>query len=264
MIDLKNMTLRICHLYPTLLSVAGDRGNLFAIQRRCDWRGIKTEVREVEVGEAADFSQYDLILSHGGADREMQLASRDILKKASALKDAVEAGSAFLAVCAAYQLLGHEYKPFKGDPLPGIGLLDLRTEGGSERFMTHLAMECDFSGQKQVMVGFENHSGRTYLGPQAQPLGKVVAGWGNNGKDGYEGARYKHVYGTYLHGPVLPKNPWFTDYLIKIGLEHRYGGPIELPALDNKAEEAAHAAALRLAMLNKGKMSAIEATTWKR
>ncbi len=264
MSDLKDMTLRICHLYPTLLSVAGDRGNLFAIQRRCDWRGIKTEVREVEVGEEADFSQYDLILSHGGADREMQLASRDILTKASALKDAVEAGSAFLAVCAAYQLLGHEYKPFKGDPLPGIGLLDLRTEGGSERFMTHLAMECDFSGQKQVMVGFENHSGRTYLGPDAKPLGKVVAGWGNNGKDGYEGARYKHVYGTYLHGPVLPKNPWFTDYLIKIGLEHRYGGPIELPALDNKAEDAAHAAALRLAMLNKGKMSAIEATTWKR
>ncbi|HEU5367685.1 MAG TPA: hypothetical protein VFU69_04445 [Ktedonobacterales bacterium] len=264
MTELKNMTLRICHLYPTLLSVAGDRGNLFSIQRRCDWRGIKTEVREVEVGEMVDFSQYDLILSHGGADREMQLASRDIAQKGQALRDAVEAGTAFLAVCAAYQLLGHEYKPFVGEPLPGIGLLDLRTEGSSERFMTHLAMECDFTGQKQVMVGFENHSGRTYLGPNAQPMGKVVAGWGNNGKDGYEGAMYKHVYGTYLHGPVLPKNPWFTDYLIKIGLEHRYGGPIDLPALDDQAEQAAHAVAVKLAMQNKGKMSAIEATTWKR
>ncbi|HEY7349522.1 MAG TPA: hypothetical protein VH599_14495 [Ktedonobacterales bacterium] len=263
MADLKDMTLRICHLYPSLLSVAGDRGNLFSIQRRCDWRGIKTEVREVEVGEMSDFSQYDLILSHGGADREMQLAARDLLKKGAALKDAVEAGSVFLAVCAAYQLLGHEYRPFRGDPLPGIGLLDLKTEGGSERFMTHLAMECDFSGQQQVMVGFENHSGRTYLGPDAKPLGKVVAGWGNNGRDGYEGAIYKHVYGTYLHGPVLPKNPWFTDYLIKVGLEHRYGGPIALSALDNKAEEAAHAAALKLALANKGKMSAIEATTWR-
>jgi lipid II isoglutaminyl synthase (glutamine-hydrolysing) len=264
MTDVKDMTLRICHLYPQLLSVAGDRGNLFSIQRRCDWRGIKTEVREVEVGEVIDFSQYDLILSHGGADREMQLASRDILLKGPALHDAVEAGSAFLAVCAAYQLLGHEYKPFVGDTLPGIGLLDLKTEGGSERFMTHLAMECDFTGQKQVMVGYENHSGRTYLGSNAQPMGKVMAGWGNNGKDGFEGAIYKHVYGTYLHGPVLPKNPWFTDYLIKVGLEHRYGAPIELPALNSQAEEAAHAVAVKLAMQNKGKMSAIEATPWKR
>ena len=264
MTELHNMTLRICHLYPSLLSVAGDRGNLFAIQRRCDWRGVKTEVRDVDVDEMVEFSQYDLILSHGGADREMELASRDIQKKASSLREAVEAGSVVLAVCAAYQLLGHEYKPFKGDPLPGIGLLDLRTEGGSERFMTHLAMECDFTGQRQVMVGFENHSGRTYLGPNARPMGKVVAGWGNNGKDGFEGAISQHVYGTYLHGPVLPKNPWFTDYLIKVGLEHRYGGPITLPALDNTAEDAAHAAALKLAMLNKGKMSAIEAATWKR
>ena len=264
MTDVKDMTLRICHVYPSLLSVAGDRGNLYSIQRRCAWRGIKTEVREIDVDEVIDFTQYDLLLSHGGADREMQLASRDLQKKGPALREAVEGGSAFLAVCAAYQLLGHEYKPFRGDPLPGIGLLDLRTEGGEERFMTHLAMECDFSGKKQVMVGYENHSGRTYLGSDAQPLGKVVAGWGNNGKDGFEGAMHKHVYGTYLHGPVLPKNPWFTDHLIKVGLEHRYGSPIDLPALDDRAEEAAHAAALKLAMVNKGKMSAIEATTWKR
>src|SRR5690349_21203233 len=178
----------------------------------------------------------------------MQLAPRDLQKKGPALRDAVEGGSAFLAVCAAYQLLGHEYKPFKGDPLPGIGLLDLKTEGGGERFMTHLAMECDFSGQQHVMVGYENHSGRTYLGPDSQPLGKVVAGWGNNGKDGYEGAIYKHVYGTYLHGPVLPKNAWFTDFLIQQGLEHRYGAPIELPPLSSAAEDAAHEVALKLAM----------------
>jgi CobQ-like glutamine amidotransferase family enzyme len=258
------MVLKIGHLYPTLMSVAADRGNLYSIEKRCKWRGIATEVEQVFVRQTPDFTKYDLILLHGAADREMEIASQDIQAKAPSLRDAAEAGVVFLSVCAGYQLLGHYYKPFQGPELKGVGLLDLYTDGGGTRFMTHMALECQFeeTGTK-VLVGYENHSGRTYLGSKAQPLGKVLAGWGNNGKDGVEGAMYKNVFGTYLHGPVLPKNPWFTDLLIQRGLEHRYG-KIELTPLDDTTEDAAHDAALNLAMQFKGTMSAIEAVAWKR
>src|SRR5438128_2432720 len=258
------MVLKIGHLYPTLMSVAADRGNLFSIERRCKWRGIATEVEQIYVKQTPDFTKYDLILFHGGADREMELASRDIQAKASSLIEAAESNTVFLSVCAGFQLLGHYYKPFQGPELRGVGLLDLYTEGGKTRFMTHMALECNFEQTgKQVMVGYENHSGRTYLGAKAQPLGKVLAGWGNNGKDGGEGARYKNVFGTYLHGPVLPKNPWFTDLLIQRGLEKRYG-KVELTPLNDKEENAAHDAALKLAYQFKGTVSAIDATPWKR
>jgi CobQ-like glutamine amidotransferase family enzyme len=258
------MVLKIGHLYPTLMSVAADRGNLFSIQKRCQWRGIATEVEQIFVKQTPDFTRYDIILIHGAADREMEIASRDIQLKASSLHEAAEAGTVFLSVCAGFQLLGHYYKPFQGPELKGVGLLDLYTEGGSTRFMTHMALECDFAETgKKVLVGYENHSGRTYLGPKAQPLGKVLAGWGNNGKDGYEGAQYKNVFGTYLHGPVLPKNPWFTDLLIQRALERRYG-KVELETLEDSIENEAHDAALKLAMEFKGTMSAIEATPWKR
>jgi CobQ-like glutamine amidotransferase family enzyme len=258
------MVLKIGHLYPTLMSVAADRGNLFSIQKRCQWRGIATEVEQIFVKQTPDFTRYDIILIHGAADREMEIASRDIQLKASSLHEAAEAGTVFLSVCAGFQLLGHYYKPFQGPELKGVGLLDLYTEGGSTRFMTHMALECDFAETgKKVLVGYENHSGRTYLGPKAQPLGKVLAGWGNNGKDGYEGAQYKNVFGTYLHGPVLPKNPWFTDLLIQRALERRYG-KVGLETLEDSIENEAHDAALKLAMEFKGTMSAIEATPWKR
>ncbi len=258
------LTLRICHLYPTLLSVAGDRGNLFAIQRRCEWRGFATEVTEVGVGQSADFTQFDLILFHGGQDKEMDVAARDLVDKAASLRDAVEADVAVLAVCAGYQLLGHYYQPFTGPRLEGVGALDLHTEGGNTRFMNHIAVECAFAeGGPQTLVGFENHSGRTYLGPRAAPLGRVVAGSGNNGEDGGEGARYRQVYGTYLHGPILPKNPWFTDHLIRAGLRHRYAEVAPLAALPDGAEERAHTAAMQLAMRLKGKMTALEATVWR-
>ncbi len=258
------MTLKIGHLYPTLMSVAADRGNLYAIRKRCEWRGIATEVEQIYVRQTPDFTHYDLLLIHGAADREMELASRDIQLKAPALIEAAEAGVAFLSVCAGFQLLGHYYKPSKGPELKGVGLLDLYTEGGNTRFMTHMAMECDLPGLgKQVLVGYENHSGRTWLGEKAQPLGRVLYGWGNNGQDKFEGAIYKHVYGTYLHGPVLPKNPWFTDYLIQRALERRYG-QVELTPLDDTAENVAHDTALKLAMEFKGTMSAIEAASWKR
>lgn len=259
-----DMTLNIGHLYPTLMSVAADRGNLFSIERRCKWRGIAVNVEQIFVKQTPDFSKYDLILFHGGADREMELASRDIQGKAASLREASEAGVVMLSVCAGYQLLGHYYKPFQGPELKGVGVLDLYTEGGQTRFMTHMALECDFPETgKQALVGYENHSGRTYLGEKAQPLGKVLAGWGNNGKDNFEGAIYKNVFGTYLHGPLLPKNPWLTDLLIKRALERRYG-PIELQPLDDATELAAHDSALKLAMAFKGTVSAIEATPWQR
>jgi lipid II isoglutaminyl synthase (glutamine-hydrolysing) len=258
------LTLRICHLYPTLLSVAGDRGNLFAIQRRCEWRGIRTEVTEVGVGQSARFPDYDLILFHGGQDKEMDVAARDLEGKAASLRDAVESDVVLLAVCAGYQLLGHYYQPYVGPRLEGVGAIDLRTEGGNTRFMNHIAIECDFApGGAKTLVGFENHSGRTYLGDRAHPLGRVLAGSGNNGEDGGEGARYRQVYGTYLHGPLLPKNPWFTDYLITEGLRHRYGEVAPLAPLSDGAEERAHDAALKMAMRLKGKMTALEATAWR-
>jgi CobQ-like glutamine amidotransferase family enzyme len=258
------LVLRIGHLYPQLMSVAADRGNLFAIVKRCKWRGIKTAIDQIFVRQTPDFTQYDLILFHGGADREMEVASRDIQAKAASLREAAEAGTVFLAVCAGYQLLGHYYKPFEGPELQGVGILDLYTEGGGTRFMTHMALECEFPETgRQVLVGYENHSGRTYLGPRARPLGKVLAGWGNNGKDGHEGAMYNNVFGTYLHGPVLPKNPWFTDLLIRRALERRYGA-VDLSPLDDSAEQAAHDAAFKLAMEFKGTVSAIEATPWRR
>jgi CobQ-like glutamine amidotransferase family enzyme len=241
--------IRICHLYPRLFSVAGDRGNLIALTRRCTWRGIQSSVAEADVGVTPDFTEFDLILLHGGQDTEMKVAARDLEAKAGPLREAIEAGAVVLAVCAGYQLLARHYAPVGGAPITGIGVLDAVTEGGSTRFMRHIAVACDFGqGGQRSLVGFENHSGRTYLGPGTAPLGRVVAGSGNNGEDGTEGARYREVYATYLHGPVLPKNPWLTDHLISRALAHRYGdaGPFLAP-LEDRTEAEAHAAALRLA-----------------
>ncbi len=209
------VTVRICHLYPRLFSVAGDRGNLFALMQRCAWRGIGYSVEEADVGVVPDFAQSDLILLHGGQDREMTVAGQDLAAKAGALREAIEGGAVVMAVCAGYQLLGRYYAPADGPPIEGIGVLDLVTEGGATRFIGHAAVDCDLgSGTRRLLAGFENHSGRTYLGSGTRPLGRVLAGSGNNGKDGTEGARYREVYATYLHGPVLPKNPWLADHLL--------------------------------------------------
>jgi lipid II isoglutaminyl synthase (glutamine-hydrolysing) len=245
------ISIRICHLYPRLLSVAGDRGNLLALTRRSAWRGIQSTVTEADVGETPDFTEFDLILLHGGQDCEMRVAARDLQMKAGSLREAIEAGAVVLAVCAGYQLLGKYYAPADAQPITGIGVLDAVTEGGSTRFMGHIAVACDLGqGERRRLVGFENHSGRTYLGPGTDPLGQVIAGSGNNGEDGTEGARYREVYATYLHGPVLPKNPWLTDHLIGMALLHRYrdAGTLDsLAPLEDQAEAEAHAAALRLA-----------------
>jgi lipid II isoglutaminyl synthase (glutamine-hydrolysing) len=258
------IAIRIGHLYPALLSVAGDRGNLFAVQRRCEWRGIRTEVTEVGVGDTPDFTQFDLILFHGGQDKEMDVAARDLAPKAESLAAAIETDVVVLAVCAGYQLLGHYYQPFRGPRLEGIGALNVITQGGPTRFMNHIAVECSFSdGGPQTLVGFENHSGRTSLGEGVAPLGRVLAGWGNNGEDGTEGAIYRQVFATYMHGPVLPKNPWLTDHLIWRALSHRYGVVPTLMPLPSGPEERAHQAALALAMRMKGRMTALEPAPWR-
>jgi lipid II isoglutaminyl synthase (glutamine-hydrolysing) len=255
--------LRICHLYPKLFSVAGDRGNLLAVIRRCAWRGIQSNVAEADVGVVPDFTGFDLILLHGGQDTEMRVAARDLKAKAGPLREAIEGGAVVLAVCAGYQLLGKYYAPAGAPPITGIGALDAVTEGGGTRFMSHIAVACDLDqgqGGQHTLVGFENHSGRTYLGPGAAPLGRVIAGSGNNGEDGTEGARYRDVYATYLHGPVLPKNPWLTDHLISRALLHRYGDagtPDPLALLEDQTDDDAHAAAPRLAAHPFGKSFAI-------
>ncbi|HEY6787232.1 MAG TPA: glutamine amidotransferase [Trebonia sp.] len=254
------ISIRICHLYPRLLSVAGDRGNLLALTRRCAWRGIEYHVTEADVGDVPDFTEFDLILLHGGQDCEMRVAARDLAMKAGSLRDAIEADTVVLAVCAGYQLLGRYYAPSGQPPIAGIGALDAVTEGGSTRFMGHIAVGCDLGqGGPQRLVGFENHSGRTYLGPGVAPLGRVIAGSGNNGEDGAEGARYREVYATYLHGPALPKNPWLTDHLISRALQHRYrdaGTLGSLAPLQDQTEAQAHAAALRLACSPRGSQPA--------
>jgi lipid II isoglutaminyl synthase (glutamine-hydrolysing) len=240
--------IRICYLYPRLLSVAGDRGNLFALAQRCDWRGIRYSVTEADVGEVGDLARADLILLHGGQDREMTAAARDLAAKAGPLREAIESDAVVLAVCAGYQLLGRYYQPPAGPPIEGIGVLDVVTEAGPTRFIGHVAAECDLgSGVRGQLTGFENHSGRSYLGGDVEPLGHVLAGGGNNGEDGTEGARYRQVYATYLHGPVLPKNPWLADHLLATAIARRHPDFGPLTPLADQTEERAHAAALRLA-----------------
>ena len=249
--------IRICYLYPRLLSVAGDRGNLFALIQRCAWRGIDCSVTEADVGVVPDFAKSDLILLHGGQDREMTAAAQDLAEKASPLREAIEADAVVLAVCAGYQLLARYYTPVNGPEIQGIGVLDAVTHGGPTRFIGHVAAQCDLgSGSQHQLAGFENHSGRTYLGDDAKPLGRVLAGAGNNGEDGTEGARYREVYATYLHGPVLPKNPWLADHLLSRALAHRYQDFGPLPPLRDQTEAQAHAAALRLAVRPAGRWRA--------
>ncbi len=250
--------LRLAHLYPSLLNVAGDGGNLIAIERRCAWRGIPTEVVPIETGEAPDMTAFDIILFHGGQDVEMAVAAGDLARKTPSLRAAADAGVTIFAVCAGLQLLGQRYIPSVGEPMEGAGILDLETRGGPQRFMQHAACDVTLGGQTETVVGFENHSGLTELGAGVRPFGRVVAGAGNNGRDGTEGAIRDNVLATYLHGPVLPKNPWLTDQLIRIALSRRMGAPVELVPLDDELERHAHDVALGKALHNRGQRTALE------
>jgi CobQ-like glutamine amidotransferase family enzyme len=253
--------LRIAHLYPSLLNVAGDGGNLIAIQRRAQWRGIPVEVVAVEKAETPDFRKFDIVLFHGGQDVEMAVAAHDFAFKAPSLRAAVADGVVVFAVCAGLQLLGHRYVSNAGEEMLGAGILDLETRGGPQRFMQHAACQVTIDGATETVVGFENHSGLTQLGPGCETFGRVIAGAGNNGRDGLEGARFRNVFATYLHGPCLPKNPWLTDQLIRIAVGRAEGvlpGKVALAPLNDELEARAHEVALAKAMANRGKRTALE------
>lgn len=233
------MELRVAHLYPDVMNIYGDRGNVIALKYRCEARGIGFALTDVSVGDVFDPAEFDLILIGGGQDREQRRIADDLVEKGPAIKGAVEDGLPVLAVCGGFQLFGNRYVDHEGGIIPGIGVFDLETRHPgpvADRCIGDVVMETPLG----EVVGFENHGGRTYLAPGVEPFGKVRKGFGNNAEDGGEGARYKNAIGTYLHGSLLPKNPAIADELILKALRRRYGKEVELPPLDDAAEVAAH------------------------
>jgi CobQ-like glutamine amidotransferase family enzyme len=242
------MELRVLSLYPEQMNIYADRGNILFLQRRCEWRGIDFTWRGAGPGESVDPGEHDLFYIGGGQDRDQRVVAADMVEtKRAALASAVENGAALLAVCGGYQLLGHSYQ-LGADKLPGLGLVDLETvrEEGP-RLIGNVAIETEMGGGKRLLAGFENHGGRTYLGTDARPLGRVVKGHGNNGDDSLEGVWRDNMVGTYLHGPLLPKNAWLADHLIALALERRYGTRPDLDPLGDELEAAAHESARRAA-----------------
>jgi lipid II isoglutaminyl synthase (glutamine-hydrolysing) len=239
------LELRLLALYPEQMNIYADRGNILFLQRRCEWRGIGFRYAASGPGEGFDPSDHDLIYIGGGQDRDQVLVAGDMLRtKRDAIASAVEDGSALLAVCGGYQLLGRSYQ--LGDrSIPGLAIADLETvRQPGPRLIGNVSIEAQLDGAPRVLAGFENHGGRTYLGPGAEPLGRVLHGHGNNGEDGREGVRRLNMIGTYLHGPLLPKNAWLADRLISEALAHRTGSQPVLEPLGDELEAAAHETAL--------------------
>ncbi len=231
------MELNICHIYPDLLNLYGDNGNILCLKHRLESRDIKTNIIEVKMGEKFDPDSADLIFIGGGQDFEQNLLMNDLKgNKEKAIIDAIEQEKTMLAVCGGFQMLGKYYKDTDSSQIDYIGALDFYTQGTNTRMTGNYSFVIN---DDITVVGFENHSGKTYLGKGLNPLGVVKTGFGNNGEDGFEGAVYKNTYCTYSHGPVLPKNPQFADLLIKSALEKKYG-EIELMPLDDTFENAAH------------------------
>ena len=232
------MELNICHLYPDILNLYGDRGNILCMQKSLEWRGIGVTVTGVSIGQALEASAYDLLFVGGGQDFEQEVLLGDLAgAKTEELKSAIEDGLPVLAICGGYQMLGQYYKTWDGAQCDFTGALDLYTIGSKDRMIGNYMFTCDELNCE--IVGFENHSGKTYLGAGVKPMGKVLAGFGNNGEDGTEGARYKNVFGTYSHGSLLPKNPKLADHILRVALERKYG-EAELTPLDDSLETAAH------------------------
>ena len=237
--------INIYHLYPGQLNLYGDRGNMLALCRRASWREIEVNIVPVEPGDTIDFGRCDLLFMGGGQDSDQKLVAEDLKKRRKDLHQAVEEGMTIFAVCGSYQLLGSYYKPAVGDKIGGLEIIDLHTEAGGKRLIGNAVISCSLWDPQQTLVGFENHAGRTFLGQGVTPLGKVLNGFGNNGIDKTEGAVYKNVIGTYLHGSLLPKNPWLTDYLLQKALDYR-DQAFSMDRLDDFTEEQAHQAAIAL------------------
>jgi lipid II isoglutaminyl synthase (glutamine-hydrolysing) len=243
------MELRVLALYPEQMNIYADRGNILFLRRRCEWRGIEFAYAAAGPGERIDPAAHDLLYLGGGQDRDQRAVAADMVAtKRDALAAAIGDGVAMLAVCGGYQLLGHSYQ-LAEERLPGLGLADLETvrEPG-KRLIGNVAIEADLGGGPRTIAGFENHGGRTHLGPDATRLGRVLKGFGNNGRDGSEGVRRGNLIGTYLHGPLLPKNAWLADRLIGLALERRYGTPPVLEPLDDELERAAETCAREAAL----------------
>lgn len=235
--------LNICHLYPDLLNTYGDRGNILALMQRAKWHGINVNVTNITIGDNFDAQAHDIFFLGGGQDYEQEIIQKDVLEqKGSEIKGAVEESKVFLCICGGYQLMGKYYKTWDGKEIEYLDALDLWTIGGKERLIGNIVFESDTiqeDGLPLKIVGFENHSGRTYLGNNIKPMGKVLSGNGNNGEDGFEGAVYKNVYCSYSHGSLLPKNPILTDHLLTLALRQKYSDFEELNKLDDNFENLA-------------------------
>jgi CobQ-like glutamine amidotransferase family enzyme len=243
-------TLRVCALYPDLMNIYADRGNMLMLERRCAWRGLGFELTSAGLGEPVDPDAHDLFYLGGGQDRDQQLCAQDLVEtKRDALHAAAQRGAIVLGICGGVQLLGDHYE-LGAERVPGVGLVDLHTVRSADgsRLIGNVAIEVDLPGLEgpRVLAGFENHGGRTYLADGEMPLGRVLRGHGNDGRSGFEGVRRGTVLGTYLHGPLLPKNPWFADWLLATALGRAVA---ELEPLNDRLEEAAHASARRAAGL---------------
>ena len=235
------MELNICHLYPDILNLYGDRGNIITMKRRLEGRGIKVNIDECSIGQPLNADKYDIFFIGGGQDFEQEVLLRDLSSgKAQDIRTAVEEEKTFLAICGGYQMLGEYYKTWDGVQLDFIGAIGVHTIGAKERMIGNYMFRTTPESGDTVVVGFENHSGKTYLSEQVAPLGMMLSGNGNNGEDKTEGARYKNVFGTYSHGSLLPKNPVLCDFILQTALNHRYDAAEPLAPLDDTLELNAH------------------------
>ena len=234
------MELKICHMYPDVLNLYGDGGNIICMKKRLNWRGIEASVTKLPIGERASLADFDIVFIGGGQDFEQEVLLDDLHRgKDREIISAIDDGVVFLTICGGYQMMGSYYETYDGKRCDFIGAVDLYTVGSKQRMIGNYKFRCVDDAGGSVVVGFENHSGKTYLGADAKPLGQVLAGFGNNGEDGTEGVRHKNLFGCYCHGPMLPKNPAFCDMLLQTALERRYGA-VTLDPLDDRAELAAH------------------------
>ncbi len=234
------MELKICHLYPEVLNLYGDRGNILCMTRRLEKRGISCSVKSVGIGDEDDLTGYDLFFIGGGQDFEQEVLLNDLGKgKGASIRSAVEDGKTFLCICGGYQMMGHYYQTHEGVRCQFLGAVDLYTVGDKMRMIGNYAFTLGEESGGGCVVGFENHSGRTYLGEGVRSLGTIVKGYGNNGEDKTEGVRFRNLFGSYSHGPILPKNPQLCDHILKTALEYKYGGA-ELAPLDDRMELLAH------------------------
>lgn len=233
----KNLKISIAHLYPKLLNLYGDIGNIITLKKRCEWRGINVEFEEIGIGDK--INEHDIYFIGGGQDKQQEEVADELYKQKDFLTEERDRNTVFLGICGGYQLFGHYYQPHNKERLNGISLMDAYTVAGNKRFIGNVTAETDFL-TPNTLVGFENHSGLTYIQGETKPLARAIVGNGNNGQDKTEGGRYKNVFGTYLHGSFLPKNPHFADYMIELALEKRYGEKIPLKKLDDSLELKTH------------------------